>query len=83
MNKTFSLNYEPHVLLWPIPVAPRSKKWDYDRSLVGIAGSNPALTMKVCLVNVVCWIEESASDQSPIQRNVTKCMSFCVISCKK
>ena len=33
----------------PIPVAARSKELVCDRSLVGIAGSNPAVGMDVCL----------------------------------
>jgi hypothetical protein len=45
-----------------IPVAARSKVWFCGRSLLGIAGSNPAGGMDVCLVNVVCSrIEDPAS----------------------
>ena len=33
----------------PIPVAVRSKAWVYGLSLAGIAGSNPAGSMGVCL----------------------------------
>jgi len=32
----------------PIPVGERSKMWVCDRSLAGIAGSNPAGVMNVC-----------------------------------
>ena len=34
----------------PIPVAVRSKTWVFDRSLAGIAGSNPAGGMDVRLL---------------------------------
>ena len=34
----------------PIPIAARSKTWVYGRSLAGIAGSNPAYGMDVCLL---------------------------------
>ena len=34
----------------PIPVAARSKAWFCGRSLAGIAGSNPAGVMDVCLL---------------------------------
>jgi hypothetical protein len=38
------------VIVGPIPVAGRSKAWDCDRSLAGIAGSNSAGNMDVCLL---------------------------------
>jgi hypothetical protein len=34
----------------PIPVAVRSKAWDFGRSLTGIVGSNPTEGMDVCVV---------------------------------
>jgi hypothetical protein len=34
----------------PIPVAASSKAWVYGRSFAGIAGSNPAEGMDVCLL---------------------------------
>ena len=37
----------------PVPVAERSKARVYGRSLAGIAGSNPAGGMDVCVVFVV------------------------------
>jgi hypothetical protein len=37
----------------PIPVGARSKVWVCDRSLAGIASSNPAGVMDVCLLCVV------------------------------
>ena len=43
-------------------MAARCKAWVYDRSLVGIAGSNPAEGIDVCLASVVpCQTELSAS----------------------
>jgi hypothetical protein len=36
--------------IMPIPVAARSKKWVSDRSLAGVAGSNAAGGMNVCLL---------------------------------
>jgi hypothetical protein len=48
-------HFLPHLLkvivdYQPIPVAARSKAWDYGRSLAGIAGSNPAGAMDICLL---------------------------------
>ena len=40
----------------PIPVAARSKVWVCGRSLDGIAGSNPAEGMGVCLLWVLCVV---------------------------
>ena len=34
----------------PIPVTAQSKEWVCGRSLAGIAGSNPAGSMDVCLL---------------------------------
>jgi hypothetical protein len=48
----------------PIPVAARSKEWVCGRLRAGIAGSNPARGMDVCLslMSVVCCqVEVSAS----------------------
>ena len=39
-----------YILYGPIPVAARSKAWICDRSLAGIAGSNSAVCMDVCLL---------------------------------
>jgi len=36
--------------LQPIPVASLSKTWDCGQCIVGIAGSNPASDMDVCLL---------------------------------
>jgi hypothetical protein len=41
---------------WPVPVVTRSKAWVYVRSFAGIAGSNPAAGMDVCLLWVLCVV---------------------------
>jgi hypothetical protein len=59
----------------PIPVAARSKAWVCDCSLAGIAGSNSAGGMDVCLSLwsvVYCQVEVSASGWSPVQRSPTE-----------
>ena len=35
-------------ILWPIPVATKSKAWVCDHAVAGIVGSNPAEGMNVC-----------------------------------
>jgi hypothetical protein len=40
----------------PIPVAARSEAWVYGRSLIAIAGSNPARVMDVCVLGVLCVV---------------------------
>jgi hypothetical protein len=37
-------------------VAARSNTWAFGRSLAGIAGSNPAGGMDVCLLSVLCAV---------------------------
>jgi hypothetical protein len=51
------INEVPHTFLFhhnnlqlPIPAAALSKAWFYGRSLAGIADSNPAGVMEVCLL---------------------------------
>ena len=44
-----------HTRRW-IPVAARSKAWDCGRSLLGIAGSNPARVINVCCEGFVFYI---------------------------
>jgi len=45
------LHFSKHVIdNLPIPVAARPKGWYCSRSLAGIAGSNPAGSMDVCLL---------------------------------
>ena len=48
----------------PIPVAARSKPWVCGRSLVGIAGSNLAEGMHVCLLWVLCFVRKRSLRQS-------------------
>jgi hypothetical protein len=52
-NMTFVLVIEEQ---GPIPVDARSKSWDYGHSLAGIAASNPAWSMGVCLLWVLCVV---------------------------
>jgi hypothetical protein len=40
----------------PIPVAARSKVYDCSRLLAGIAASNPAGGMDVCLFWMLCFV---------------------------
>jgi hypothetical protein len=44
-----------------IPVAVRSKAWVYGRSLVGIAGSNTAGGMDICLLRMLCVVHVEVS----------------------
>jgi hypothetical protein len=55
---TGKITYGIVITLWPIPVAAWCKVWVCCRSVVGIAGSNPAGVMDVCLLWVLCvvWI---------------------------
>jgi len=57
-----------------IPVTVQSKVWVCACSLAGIAGSNPAGDIEVCLLSVVCYqVDVSASSLSPVQRSHVKC----------
>ena len=59
----------------PIPVAERSKAKTCGRSLAGIAGSDPAGGMEVCLLWVlcVCQVDVSATGWSLVHRSPTDC----------
>jgi len=58
----------------PIRAAARSKAWVCERSVAGIAGSNPAGGIDVCLISVVCChVEVCVSGWSLIQRSPTEC----------
>jgi hypothetical protein len=49
------------------------------RPLAGIAGSNPAGKMDVCLLKVFCCqVEISATGRSLVQRRPTECVCVCV-----
>jgi hypothetical protein len=60
------------------PVTARSKAWCCCRWYAGIAGSNPAGDMYVCLLlNVVCsLIEVSAMGRSLVQSCLTECDEY-------
>jgi hypothetical protein len=62
----------------PIPVATPSKAWVCGRLLAGIAGSNTAGFMHVCVV--CCQVEVSETGRSLVQRSPTDCdVSECVL----
>jgi len=71
-----------------IPVAARYKKYVCDRSLAGIAGSNPAGHMDVPLLYVCCMFVVSALCEGSITRSeesyrvyVCVCVCLCVCVC--
>ena len=56
---TLSLNFSASYLTTlPTPVAARSKAWDCGRWLDGIAGSNHAELMDVCLLWLLCFVRQ-------------------------
>jgi hypothetical protein len=76
--KNYSLRYTAYTNIMEqmaIPAAAQSKVWVCGHSLVGIAGSNPAGGMDVCLLWVLCVVivEVSASGWSLVQRSPTEC----------
>ena len=58
----------------PIPVVVRSKVWVCGRSLPGIAGSNPAGGMNVCLLCVVRYRSLRRTDHP--SRGVLPCVVY-------
>ena len=59
----------------PIAATVQSKAWVCGRSLAGIAGSNPARGMDVCLFVVVCFhVDVSATGRSLVQRSLNECV---------
>ena len=62
-------------VLRPIQAAALSNVWVCDRSIAGVAGSNPAGRRGfLCLVSVVCFqVEVSALGWSLAQRSSTEC----------
>ena len=61
---------------------PRGVTWVRGRLRAGIAGSNPAEGIDVCVVSVVCCkVDVSATSRSPIQRSPTVCVCVCVCVC--
>jgi len=67
----------------PIPVASHSKACVCDRPFSGIASSNPAEGMDVCLLTsvVCCQIELSVSVSSLVQRSPKCFVCVCVCHC--
>ena len=63
-------------LLRSIPVVVRSMAWVCGRPLAGIACSNPAGGMDVCLLWMLCVVheEDSATSWSLVQRGTTGCV---------
>ena len=64
-------------------VAVLSKSWVYGRSLAGIAGSNSAEGMDVCILCVLCvvQVEAFATGWSIVQRSHLVCVSLSMIRC--
>ena len=64
-------------------MAERSKEQVCGRSLAGIADSNPAEGMNVCVLCVLCvvQIEVSATGRSLVQRSPNEYVSLSVIRC--
>jgi len=62
-------------------VTSRSKAWVYDRSLAGIAGSNSAEGMDVCLLWVLCvvHVQACATGWSLVQGSHLVCLSRSMI----
>ena len=66
------------ILTLPIPVAERSKAWVCSRSPAGIAGSNPAGGMDVCLL---CVLSGRGLCDGLITRPEESYRLWCVIVC--
>jgi len=79
---------------FPLPVSFRSGSrgaarckawWVYGRLLAGIAVSNPAGGMDICLLRLfyIVQVEVSATDRSFVQRRPTDCVCvyLCIIEC--
>jgi hypothetical protein len=56
LRPSLVLYYVALYAIRPTPVAARSKAWVCGRSLAGIADSNPARGMDVCLLCVLCVV---------------------------
>jgi len=48
----------------PSGLAARSKAWVCGRSLAGIADSNPAVVMNVCLLRMLCVVRQTSPRQA-------------------
>jgi hypothetical protein len=63
-------------------VAARSKAWVYDRSLVGIAGTNPAGSRNVSPLSLlVVQVEMSATGRSLVEGRLAVYVCVCVCVC--
>jgi hypothetical protein len=62
----FQLSLQHQCSVLPIPVAAQSKAWVCGLSLAGIAGSNPAGSMNVCLL--CCVLSVRGLCDGPITR---------------
>ena len=66
----------------PVPVAARSKACVYGRSLAEIVGSNPAESMHVCLLWVLCVVRyRSLHRADPSSRGILPSVCVCVCVC--
>ena len=54
-------------------VSALSKEWDCGRSLIGIAGSNPAVGMDACLLWVLCQVKVYGSGWLLVQGSPAEC----------
>ena len=62
----------------PIPVAARWKAWAYGRLVAGIAGANPAGSMNVCLLRLLCFVRYSSLRRAAhSSRGVVRLWSVC------
>ena len=79
-NRTYKF-YASGCEVLPIPVAERMKATVCGRSLAGIAGSNLAGGMDLCLAIVVFFqVQICTPNKSPVQRSPTDCdVSLCLI----
>jgi hypothetical protein len=73
MSKNINLHKYIWIFINNFPVGARSKAWVCGHSLAGIAGSNPAGGMDVCLLWVLlCQVEISESGWSLVERSPTE-----------
>jgi len=69
------------LLMDPILAAARSKVWVFSRSLAGIAHSNPAGDMDVCLLRVLCVVRQKFLRRADhLSRAVVPSVCVCAIA---
>jgi hypothetical protein len=73
--------YEAYTETLPIPVAERSEAWVCSRSPAGIAGSNHAGGMDVCLLWVLCMLSGRGLCDGLITRPEESYRLWCVLVC--